>query len=83
MAWHGQASRRQPAAATAWDKHHPMNQPDMIVGIISILACLFLVTNGSRFRGMSAGNRVQLALFWLVVIAVLAFAAQKLGLHTN
>lgn len=60
-----------------------MNQIDMIVGIAALLGSLFLVTRGSRFRGISGGNRIRLALVWVFIIVALVVLAQAFGLHTQ
>jgi hypothetical protein len=41
-----------------------MGQTDTIVAIIAMLGSLFLVTRGTRFRGISLDRRIKLALVW-------------------
>lgn len=47
--------------------------------IIGIAASLFLAIRGFRNRGLSFENTAIMAVVWIIVIAVLAFALARMG----
>ncbi|WP_157099177.1 hypothetical protein [Novosphingobium rosa] len=56
---------------------------DKIVAVIAMIGSLVLVTSGSRFRSMSGGKFVRLALIWAVIIAALVLVVQASGWQTQ
>ncbi len=56
-----------------------MSQTGLIVGIISVIGALILVTSHSRFRAMPMGQTLKLALIWAVIIIGLVAIIQISG----
>jgi len=57
-----------------------MNQGAMIVSLISVLACLFLVTRNSELLSLTGAAKARLALIWLAIIIGVVLVIQYLGL---
>ncbi len=58
-----------------------MNQAGMIVSIVSILACLFLVTRNGRLGNLPGRKVLRLALVWGAILLGLVAILQLTGLH--
>ncbi|WP_395394929.1 hypothetical protein WBP07_06280 [Novosphingobium sp. BL-8A] len=58
-----------------------MSNTATIVGIISVIGALILVTSNSRFRALGFSKGLKLALIWAVIIIGLVMVVQVLGLH--
>ncbi|MCJ2177469.1 hypothetical protein [Novosphingobium album (ex Hu et al. 2023)] len=51
----------------------------MIVSIISVIACLILVTRGAPFRNLGMSKTVQYAAIWAAIIIGLVLLIQVTG----
>ncbi|TCM22130.1 hypothetical protein EDF56_101812 [Novosphingobium sp. PhB165] len=60
-----------------------MSNAATIVGVISVVCALILVTSNSRFRQLGFSKGLKLALIWAVIIIGLVMLIQMLGLHTR
>lgn len=60
-----------------------MSATATIVGVISVIGALILVTSNSRFRQLGFSNGLKLALIWAAIIIGLVVLIQVLGLHTR
>ncbi len=58
-----------------------MSMTATIVSMISVLACLVLVTRGAPFRGLGASRTARYALIWAVIIVGLVLVIQLSGLR--
>lgn len=58
-----------------------MSNTATIVGVISVIGALILVTSNSRFRALGFSKGLKLALIWAVIIIGLVMAIQMLDLH--
>ena len=56
-----------------------MSMTAMIVSIISVIACLILVTRGAPFRNLGMNGTVKLALIWGAIIIGLVLVIQLSG----
>ena len=53
----------------------------LIVSLISIVGALILAVRGLRSRQAAPGNRLMMAVAWLVIIVGVIFLIQSLGLE--
>ena len=51
----------------------------IVVGLITAVASLFLAVRGLRSHGLSFETTAWMAAAWVLVIAVVAFVATRLG----
>lgn len=56
-----------------------MSQAGLIVGIISVIGALVLVTRHSRFRSMPRATTIKLALIWAAIIIGVVLIIQVSG----
>ncbi len=52
----------------------------LIVGLITVTASLFFAIRALGSHGLSLENKAWMAVAWVLVIAVVAFVATRLGL---
>ncbi|WP_241126801.1 hypothetical protein [Novosphingobium terrae] len=52
---------------------------DKFVAVIAMIGSLILVTNNSRFRNLSGGKAIRLALIWAAIIVALVLLVQASG----
>lgn len=60
-----------------------MSNTATIVGVISVIAALILVTSNSKFRELGFSKGLKLALVWAAIIIGLVMLIQVLGLHSR
>ncbi|WP_395333110.1 hypothetical protein WBP06_06785 [Novosphingobium sp. BL-8H] len=60
-----------------------MSNTATIVGVISVIGALILVTSNSRFRQLGFAKGLKLALIWAAIIIGLVLLIQALGLHSR
>lgn len=58
-----------------------MSNTATIVGMISVIGALFLVTSNSQFRQLGLSKGIKLALIWAVIIVGLVLAIQIFGIR--
>ncbi len=55
----------------------------MIVGVISVIGALFLVSSNSQFRQLGLSKGIKLALIWAVIIVGLVLTIQLFGIQSR
>jgi c-di-GMP-related signal transduction protein len=60
-----------------------MSNTAMIVGVISVIGALFLVSSNSQFRQLGLSKGIKLALIWAVIIVGLVLTIQLFGIQSR
>ncbi len=58
-----------------------MSTTGMIVSIVSVIACLILVTRGAPFRNLGASKAIRYAAIWAAIIIGLVLIIEVSGVR--